>query len=805
MNKLLKASVLGLCAFAARADESGLKTWTQAVDMTGSGSEASTRALVDLSYWKDSSEQLGSGAPTDGDILDVRNRIRIRSSNDIVSPAHAVILSQDINKSDSIIVQDLGGTIGCANEGFILKCGTWYCNKGDSVFTIGGKVTAETTSSSPFIFSVCNSSAKSSTIRLTGELWGGSGALVHFGENAKPWSATAQNTTIELHDISHYQGKLTVSSQQANSGTDFGMWLKLADAESAATVEMKANAVLSTLRATDRVTIGSLSMAANDRLVVCTGTNETTVGCITAGALSVTGPIEVWVTDMPQGQKGVALPILKGPAGSIRLSDFTLVKQGLAAVYGCELVVNADGSELSIVFGGNGVIVRQTSHYAASGTYDEGSRDGYPNGPDARLSLTNATFWSDGEVPHGNVDYVTSLGLRTPYTWQGGTSVYSFPGDSLWLENGHFICQYATVEVPVIRTTGTDALIGLGTSHKAGLPFTLRVPHFQFLSGKVTVRAFGDCHFVLDGEIEGDADISFDSWDGTSVPAAFYQMTGCNTNFTGAISVSQGEYRSQYISFESKFPTLFVEDGRNLGGRRPTFDPRALTLTHMARLSVTTETSVVLADGLNRGVYVHEKGRFYVEDADGVIDCRWPTLLSGKMWKEGPGTLVLGGAMKHETTDGGELSDIPRAGSNLVEIAEGTVRVAHASALAGAMTTVDAGAAISVAVNPADPDLTRYGIRNVTVDTPFALADGLGGELPITLDATGVDFPEGAVLTNGLVTVSAAAAPSVRGMIRKINRPWKGIHTRLVERANPDGTVTFAAESFKGGLVLIFR
>lgn len=799
MKRSLLLATVWACAIAVDAE---VVTWTQAVSMSAKD-EVGRKALVDLSYWKDDSGKAGSGAPTGKDVLDVKERIRIDSAADILSGAKSVILTQT-DAGNSIIVQDQGGTIGCENDGFVLRYGTWFCNSGDSVFTVAGKLTAETSSSSPFVFAVCSTSAKHSTIRLTGPLCGEPDALVHFGENSKPWAASASDTTFELHDISGYAGKITISSPSPNTGSSFGSWLKIADADSEAVIEMKANAVLSTLSATDRVAVESLSMTEGNRLCVLTGTNETTVGCFSARSLSVTGPIEVQVCDMPRGQKDVALPILRGPSGSISLSDFTLTKVGLAAIYGCRLAVDAEGSELSVVFGGNGVLVRQTGCYEGSATYDEGDRDGNPSGPDASISLTNKTFWSDGEVPHENADYVTSLGLRTPYTWGGGSETYRFPGDSLWLDDGRFMCQYATVEVPVIYATGTESMIGLGNGHKPET-FTLKASRFRFLSGKVTVRAYGSCRFVLDGEIEGGADVSFYGWDGTSVPEAFYRMTGMNTNFTGAISVSQGEYRPQYISFESKYPTLFVEDGRNLGGRRPAFDPRALTLTHMARLSVTTETSVVLADGLNRGVYVYEKGRFHVGEPEGVVDCRWPLLLSGKMWKEGPGTLVLGGEMKHETSDGGSLSDVPRAGSNLVEFTEGVVKVANARALSGSEITVNEGASIRVAVNLDDAELTRYGIINVATDSPFTVSDGLDGKLPISLDTTGVQFPEGSVLTNGLVTVSASAAPSVRGMIQRIARPWPGVKARVIEIQNQDGTVTFAAETSEIGLIVTIR
>ena len=328
----------------------------------------------------------------------------------------------------------------------------------------------------------------------------------------------------------------------------------------------------------------------------------------------------------------------------------------------------------------------------------------------------------------------------------------------------------------------------------------------HFTGGLTYVRSWRACTVILNGEIDGSGDISFYSWGSTSSPKSNYGLTGLNTNYTGSITVSQEEYRDQYISFGNKHPTLYVNDGRNLGGAKPEFDPRALTLSHMAKFLVTNTVAVTLADGLNRGVYIYEKGRFDISKLLGVLDVQWPLLLSGKMWKEGPGTLILGGAMRHEETDGGVLTDVPRAGSNLFEIVEGTVKIAHADALAGVETTIDAGASLKLAVDPANADLTAYGIRNITVDTPFTLDASFGGKLPLTLDTAGVPLPEARLFTNALVTVNTTAAATVRDMIGN-PKPWRGTGyvSRVIEVPDATaGTVTFALESrFKGTSLLI--
>ena len=222
---------------------------------------------------------------------------------------------------------------------------------------------------------------------------------------------------------------------------------------------------------------------------------------------------------------------------------------------------------------------------------------------------------------------------------------------------------------------------------------------------------------------------------------------------------------------------------------------------------MTNGNTVTLADGLNRGVYIKGSGRFHVTGA-GTLDVKWPLLLSGKMWKEGLGTLVLCGEMKHEAQDNGTLTDVPRAGANLFEIVSGTVKIAHADALAGVETTIDSGASLKLAVDPSNADLTQYGIRNTTVDTPFTLDSSFGGKLPLTLDTEGVVLPENCnAVTNALVTVKNSSAGVVSAMLPSL-RPWRssGFASTIVPRVNEgENTTTFLLVSRTSGMTIVIR
>jgi hypothetical protein len=177
------------------------------------------------------------------------------------------------------------------------------------------------------------------------------------------------------------------------------------------------------------------------------------------------------------------------------------------------------------------------------------------------------------------------------------------------------------------------------------------------------------------------------------------------------------------------------------------------------------------------------------------------------MWKDGDGVLVLGGEMKHESVDGGEVSDIPRTGSNLFDVVEGELRIAHADALAGVQTTVGSNAVLSIELNPENGDLETYGIRNVTTDTPFVLADSLEGRLPIKMIASAIEEPVwGEVRTNALLTVNAKAASSVRPMLKRLPRTWEAFSQVIVEQVDGEtGDVTFSIVNYISGFKVIFR
>ena len=807
------------CLFTLFASMSyGNTIWYSNREKNTSEEADGNKALSNLSYWKDENGTVGSDsdAPSASDDLifdncatSGSNPVRLRFSATSFA-ANSLQIGTDV--SSNTVVMD-AFTFSNAHEGLKLKYGNWWFNKRNADMSINCDVTVlAEDASKPFVIHFGQASYSNCIGRITGKLKGSKNAQLWFGRKlglklGDLYPVSALNSTFYLYDISDYAGTITVSSDKLNdiASSQYGVRLNLATGTmaSAAKLNIDSNGSLA-VSASGTVTVSDLSFAAGTYLWVDSvgriSKDEPFLIRATNSLTVATGGKKIEVLWRPfVGGNGVCrIPILAGPASStFTENDFKLtpLKNYVGSGVSLEVDNDPDTGDRTLYAVANGVeLISQVSSYP-----NEGERD-----CKNQSSLTNSAAWWNGLAPHATNSaaiYYTDLALRSLYA---PDEDYTFPCSGFILDGGTLIFQTRTFEVPELWWRG--GTLGTGND-KSGIFYSFISPKIHLLEANTPfkLRSYASCTIVMKGEIDGSSDLNCLGWSGTSMSKVTFRLDGPNTNFTGNVTVETGEIRAAYHNFEKLFPTFEVLDGRNLGGRKDAFDPRALKLTTLARLAVTNNAAVTLEDGLNRGVYISKTGRFYVPGAAGKLDVKWPLLLSGKMWKEGAGTLVLGKGLKHETSDGGALTDVPRAGSNLFEVVEGTVKIAHADALAGAETQIDAGAALKLAVDFDNADLTNYGIRNTSVDTPFTLDASFGGKLPLTLDTTGVVLPENSSrVVNALVTVKSASADAVRAMLPKL-KPWRKLSSEIVTRVNGDNTTTFLLESKFTGMTILFR
>lgn len=801
MNRACVLLVAG--AFALTA---GAKDWVLPTAVTTSGSDA----LTNLKWWGGTD----GARPTADDHLIVGGNMRIRATG-ADCPAGSFQLGTDDadgNPQYGEFVHD--GVTSASFKTLKLHCGHWWCNQQKDYSLTAERIEVTSGAAYPFAMSFGQAQYQGKTMTVSGAVHGDENACLRLGYgkySSSRYTVCASNETFVFDGFATYSGTVSVLAQNPCDGDDFGVRLQLKTMASPCALSIEKGGVLSTFTdasgAMSTVSVAKVTFKADSRFEPVLG-NEGASQVRVTDVLAFSGltKLPVYVNSVLLASGTRRLPILTAPSTcALADANFELQRGPFAgsALMDLEVGTESDTGNWALYLNVRGV-VRQTNQYRGAdfdmaNTRDEGQRDQLS----IFSSLTNATFWSDGQVPHDGPDYYTSLAFSTPFD---AKLDYEFPGEALWLADGTLMVSCRSFAVPSLSCTGGSTIGSPSDTSLGSLPLqTLTAETFDFRHGSVTLRTYKSRTMVLDGPITGDAEILMGCWPSTGVGQSFYEFRGDNSGFAGTFVVRQAEARAQYNTFESLFATLYVNDGKSLGGAVPAFNPRALTLARYARLSDTNTTkTVTLSDGLNRGVYIEGMGRFYAA-AGATLDIDRPLLLSGRMWKEGDGTVVFRKSLRHEETDGGALSDVPRAGSNRLEVVSGQLRLAHADALAGVETTVDAGATLCIELDPNSADMNRYGLRNVTTDTPFVLAAELGGKLPLTVDASKLARPTAPQAVTPILTVRDAAADAVRAMLPAEMNLWRG-YKGTVGSTHDDvaKTTTFVVNSEIRGLVLLF-
>lgn len=533
-------------------------------------------------------------------------------------------------------------------------------------------------------------------------------------------------------------------------------------------------------------TVGRLTLEANSVIVVEGNTTTPTNGIIHArDSLSVTAPVAVNVKYDPRIPSTNKVTILTAPASSnLDASDFVLRLDTFIPASHYSLVVENDGVTKSLVAVFEPT-VWQTSNYGKEDQKDQ--KDG--SGNFYGSSLTNSAAWSDGLVPsndHAPTHYYVGENryLRTLVN----DNDYDFPCLSFTLDGARLTVFTKSFRAPEIIAKNADIFLGQGNNKVK----TIKADRLVANSGTVNFAAYGNQTMIVDAEITGDATILVQDTGGTSASKGNYLLTGLNTNFTGNITISQAEKRSGNWTFNDKFQTLFVNDGRNLGGAKEAFDSRALTIKDMARLAV-TNADVTLESGLNRGLCIEGIGRLYVQEP-GSLAVNWPVRVQGTMFKEGSGTLALGGAM---TVIGGQSAD---ATNRLFVVTNGYVKALSAGCVDGLTVSFAANATTGLKLDytTADAALAQFGFKNVATDTPF---EGAIDVIVENYSREAYDAVKRRKL--GLVTVKTVAAD---GVASRLNLHRDGLGSVAIERADDAGTgnTTFSAV-FSPGLTIVFR
>ena len=166
-----------------------------------------------------------------------------------------------------------------------------------------------------------------------------------------------------------------------------------------------------------------------------------------------------------------------------------------------------------------------------------------------------------------------------------------------------------------------------------------------------------------------------------------------------------------------------------------------------------------------------------------------------------------GGALKSAadptTADLGSGGALTQNGGTIV-VTNGTLAVAAADAVNGFAVHLAPDTALSLKVNLADEELTRYGIRNVGLAEPFVLGAGMTA-LPLSVDVSdGGNLPKKGG-TVGVLTVSDSATNALESAF-SVSKFYRGFKFSSVKIHDDDnGWTTYAARYEPTGCIISFK
>ena len=800
MKKVIVCLAVVSAAFAARAGNVWFPndTW----------SDKRNTAIITASMWSsEDGSQCQEISQNDDYIVNNGKTIRFLGSS---------FGGKSLTISNGKMVFDGGSGTEFPRDGLILEGGVFYNNADidDTVppkihyRSIAGKVTVLSEASSPFVFRA-SQYAYRGTI-FSGSLIGKENASFEV-KNQYGGNSRRRNTCYVFMNAEGYSGKVNVLAVDDTtfSGQDLAIGFYLGATALPGTVAVGKGATFGAYEGADVCSVGTLSLARGSQIRVAYDADKKSNGSIVVSdRFSITGDEKDGVIDVLMLQSsGIAAgrkyPILSVPGDGLDEKDFSLTT--VDGVFPGEFMLSVEpngqgGRTLYAVACSVHLINSDNTDYkTASAVYSS--------------AFTNAASWSDGKVPHAGADYFVNNGI-TLREIDDKTLDYVFPARNLTILGGgggvSLICGSHSLEVTnLVVASGANFRIFSKNSNSPVIKGeTLELQE----GGLITFHGYVSSLSTIHSEVVGAGCMETFGETGTGSAKGKLELTGLNTNWTGRLKVNYGSSSKRgYPGDSNGYYTLYVSDERNLGGALEEFDFKALTLAGWSRF--VPRNSLTLTPEYNRGIYVETNGSFNVAEADCVLTCNRTLTVNGAVYKEGKGTLVLGGALKFYDEQNDAATDVvPENAENSLNLRDGTLKIGAAKACDGLTIRVLNLAGKTPAIRiPIDAeqgsDLARYGLYNVKAGSaPFVLADGLE-TLPIAFDGIS-ELPQASAgaRTNGLITVHNSAVAAVREMLPSVIKPYSNVPAKRIEiPVEGEDATTFAVVSKHTGTIFCIR
>ena len=597
------------------------------------------------------------------------------------------------------------------NEGIIFANGEVYPRASQDTFS--GKATFTSPASAPYRFHGTNYRPVGFTIAGDAHSAATAGILA-YSQGTNGFHLTFSG------DTSSYLGSVVITSQYNSAGVAYGAELRLSGSASTfgGSIVVRDGATFCPQITTS---VGSLTLDPGASLSLVAGNTLTVRTSLTVEG----GPVPIALSGAPSATVGevTRYALLTMPTESdCSASDFVVANEGTSYTTAPDVYIADDGETKTL--------------YAAY--YPRISLESN-NDSSSVSAITNGSYWSDGLAVHGFAHYLVSrlsgtTYISTPYEFD---TPLVFPGVSLYFGS------YTALNLYSKDYTISNVLFRGGSSRN-----TIIVPSGKdaTLHGRFDLGSDTELRFVTRGS--GIIRLS-GSCSGTSSSVMSVYGASAGTDQIRETVVLEGDhsgYAGKYIVtiqypdkvvFDNRFLALRVSDAASLGGARTEFAYDALKIEYAGRLEAYDSFTL---DEPTRGVFISGQGRFYVL-ANKTLTLKEQLTVNGRVYKEGSGTLALGGALRYLDSEGAVTSTPPADATNRTfYVTGGRVKPLTADALEGLdvvfsnkTSKLEVGLAMDVA--PADATLLVKGICNTTSPAPFAWqSDEASPKITIRLD-----------------------------------------------------------------------
>ena len=719
-------------------------------------------------------------------------------------------------KAHKIIIGDGGsyGTLRCrlqpiyeCTEGIVLANGMIRTTTTNHR-TIQGKITVTAPSSSPFLFDTTGSSGGG--ITFSGVFCGAEGTGFRFNSGVS-------NCYYEFSDASQYCGDIEVTSTNG-SGMAAGDARLVMTTLSARNVSLAKNCILE-LTSSAHASVANLVMHDGSAMKFKLPATPNLEPFLTVGE-SIACEGEVLLSfDASALLEPTEYPIVKIPAGNAESVAFRL-KDGVPYTWPVlSRTVDAETGDTII----RALFYPQIK--TAEGATGDGSSTDMSLDADASSSMTNAATWADGNAVHSGAHYnfnIQHKNIRTPWHPEGS---YEFPGESLTLgaKNTTFILACRDVWCPVFYA-GNYENLKLYCAEASDVTFHGDIyttyQDSENIEANFRIRIYNNHCFTLDGELKGSGNVLLKA--GTSASSfkgsqrGDFLLARKSEGFTGKITLtSDAAAGDRKWSEKEPYAHVWYADPACFGGARDAFAYDALKIEKMARLITTN--NVVFSD-LTRGLFLSGIAQLETPEATDSLTLLQPVTVNGRVYKQGAGTLAMGGELKFIDAENARTDTPPDdAAKRTLYVQGGVLKPLAADALNGLdivfSNSVNVVAGVNVAdvaleldLDTEDAELKAYGLRNTKSSSPLTLSLAGGAtKVPVRLISARTSADE--AFSVGVMTVKSEIANETFAKL-DIRKPegLASIHmSRKVETDAAAGTSTLVVTFKHTGFGVVVR